>query len=86
VIAIVQMIVDEKASLDVVQNISKEIVFSGSSRILILEAAPDIDAGQILQALNIQRPKALIMISGGAAKVRLNKRRQERLFCLRERE
>ncbi len=42
----------------------------------MLEIAPDMDAVQTLQALNIQQPKALITISGGAAKIRLNKREQ----------
>ena len=48
----------------------------------MLEVAPDIDANDILKALNIQCPKALIMISGGAAHIRLNQRGQRRLSSL----
>lgn len=69
--------------MDVQQNAKRqEIVFSGSKRIPMLEVIQDIDAGQIQQTLNIQQPKALIMISGGAAKIRLNKREQVRLSNL----
>ncbi len=48
----------------------------------MIEVPAETDADQILQALNIQRPKALIMISGGAAKIRLNKQGQARLSNL----
>ena len=47
---------------------------------IVVPAEMDVD--QILQSLNIQRPKALIMISGGAAKIRLSKQGQARLSNL----
>lgn len=48
----------------------------------MLEVPAEMDVDQILQSLNIQQPKALIMISGGAAKIRLNKQGQARLSNL----
>jgi len=81
-LTLTHIIVDGKASMDVLQNAGKEIVFSGSRRIPMLEVAPEMDATQILKTLNIECPKALIMISGGAAKIRLNKRGQRRLSSL----
>src|SRR5215472_7315502 len=81
-ITLAHIIMDGKASMDVLRNTSKEIVFSSSRRIPMLEVASDMDATQILKILNIACPKALIMISGGAANIRLNKRGQRRLSSL----
>src|SRR6266699_3345985 len=77
------MIADGNAPMDVQQRVSKqEIAFSSARKAPMLAVPSDMDATQLLQALGIQRPKALIMISGGAAKIRLNKRRQKRLSNL----